>query len=138
MAMAIFIALAVAVTLIPALLAIGGRAIFWPHRPGVELSPTDAAKETPTLETQGSRQPGKDASSRCEPLASVLLPEDVLHLNQESLDLVQLSYCLLALHIRHDSLQNCLGSLFGRRAGDGVYQPRRLRAHLEYCAVCLA
>jgi RND superfamily putative drug exporter len=48
MAMAILIGLAVGVTLIPALLAIGGRAIFWPRRPGVELSPADAAEETPT------------------------------------------------------------------------------------------
>jgi RND superfamily putative drug exporter len=38
MAMAILIGLAVAITLIPALLAIGGRAVFWPRRPGVELS----------------------------------------------------------------------------------------------------
>jgi putative drug exporter of the RND superfamily len=56
MAMAILIGLAVAVTLIPALLAIGGRAIFWPRRPGVELSATDAAEETPT-EREG--RPGR-------------------------------------------------------------------------------
>jgi putative drug exporter of the RND superfamily len=48
MAMAVLIGLAVAVTLIPALLAIGGRAVFWPRRPGVELSSADAAEETPT------------------------------------------------------------------------------------------
>jgi hypothetical protein len=72
--MAILIGLAVAVTLIPALLAIGGRAIFWPHRPGVELSPTDAAEETPTLETQGSSDRGRThphAASRSPPSCSL-------------------------------------------------------------------
>jgi RND superfamily putative drug exporter len=44
-AMAVLVGLAVAVTLIPALLAIGGRAVFWPRRPGVELARADAAEE---------------------------------------------------------------------------------------------
>ncbi len=48
MAMAILIGLAVAVTLIPALLAIGGRMVFWPRRPGIEISSEEAAEETPT------------------------------------------------------------------------------------------
>jgi RND superfamily putative drug exporter len=44
-AMAVLVGLAVAVTLIPALLAIGGHAVFWPRRPGVELARDDAAEE---------------------------------------------------------------------------------------------
>jgi RND superfamily putative drug exporter len=47
-AMAVLIGLAVAVTLIPALLAIGGRAVFWPRRPGVEIAAGEAAEEPPT------------------------------------------------------------------------------------------
>jgi putative drug exporter of the RND superfamily len=47
-AMAVLIGLAVAVTLIPALIAIAGRGLFWPRRPGVEIAPGDAVEEPPT------------------------------------------------------------------------------------------
>ncbi len=47
-AMAGLIGLAVAITLVPALLAIGGRWIFWPRWPGIEVSASQAAEETPT------------------------------------------------------------------------------------------
>jgi len=47
-AMAVLVGLAVTITLVPALLAIGGRALFWPRRPGVELAPGLAAEETPS------------------------------------------------------------------------------------------
>jgi len=41
-ALAVLVGLLVALTLVPALLAIGGRAVFWPSRPGTEL-PADRA-----------------------------------------------------------------------------------------------
>ncbi|HEX2160803.1 MAG TPA: MMPL family transporter, partial [Thermoleophilaceae bacterium] len=46
-ALAVLIGLLVAITLIPALLAIGGSAVFWPRRPGVEVSSAEAAEEKP-------------------------------------------------------------------------------------------
>jgi RND superfamily putative drug exporter len=44
-AMAVLVGLAVAITLIPALIAIGGRLVFWPRRPGIEMVGDDAAEE---------------------------------------------------------------------------------------------
>jgi RND superfamily putative drug exporter len=46
MALAVLIGLAVALTLLPALLAVGGANIFWPSRPARELDP-DATVEEP-------------------------------------------------------------------------------------------
>lgn len=46
-ALAVLVGLLVSITLIPALLAIGGGATFWPRRPGVEVSSVDAAEEKP-------------------------------------------------------------------------------------------
>ncbi|MDQ4072441.1 MAG: MMPL family transporter, partial [Actinomycetota bacterium] len=48
MAMAILVGLAVSTTFVPALLAIGGRWLFWPRRPGVEAPAEETAEETPT------------------------------------------------------------------------------------------
>ncbi|MDQ4130184.1 MAG: MMPL family transporter [Actinomycetota bacterium] len=45
LAMSVLIALAVSITLVPALLAIGGRALFWPMRPGPEVAPEDAGED---------------------------------------------------------------------------------------------
>jgi len=50
-ALAVLLALAVAVTLIPALLAIVGDATFWPSRPGREVTTERGAEETPTERT---------------------------------------------------------------------------------------
>ena len=47
LAMAVFVGLIVTVTLIPALLALGGDKLFWPRRPRRELAPEAAAEETP-------------------------------------------------------------------------------------------
>lgn len=47
-AVAVLLALAVAVTFIPALLAIVGDATFWPSRPGREIPAERGAEETPT------------------------------------------------------------------------------------------
>jgi putative drug exporter of the RND superfamily len=44
-ALAVLVGLLVAITLIPALLAIGGGALFWPRRPGIEASREDVAEE---------------------------------------------------------------------------------------------
>jgi RND superfamily putative drug exporter len=46
-ALAVLVGLMVSITLIPALLAIGGSAIFWPRRPGIEVSSAEAAEERP-------------------------------------------------------------------------------------------
>jgi putative drug exporter of the RND superfamily len=47
-ALAVLLALAVAVTFIPALLAIVGDATFWPSRPGREIPAERGAEESPT------------------------------------------------------------------------------------------
>jgi RND superfamily putative drug exporter len=48
LAVAVLIAVAVALTFIPALLAILGDRVFWPSRPGVELPAARGAEESPT------------------------------------------------------------------------------------------
>jgi putative drug exporter of the RND superfamily len=63
-ALAVLVALAVAVTLIPALLAIVGDATFWPSRPGRELPAERGAEETPT------EQAGRPVRSRALRAAS--------------------------------------------------------------------
>ena len=55
-AMSVLVGLAVSVTLVPALLAIGGRAVFWPRRPGREVVGPDAAEEP---ERPQARRPGR-------------------------------------------------------------------------------
>ena len=47
LAFAVLIGLLVSLTLVPACLAIFGRALFWPRRPQAELSPEQAAEESP-------------------------------------------------------------------------------------------
>ncbi len=47
-ALGVLLALAVAITLIPALLAIVGEATFWPSRPGRDVPAERGAEETPT------------------------------------------------------------------------------------------
>lgn len=64
MGMAILVGLAVSVTFVPALLAIGGRALYWPRRPGVEASAEKAAEETPT------EREGRSGRSRAVALAT--------------------------------------------------------------------
>ncbi len=56
LAVSVAVALAVSVTLVPASLAIFGRAMFWPRRPQVELSSRDAAEETATEQTVRPRR----------------------------------------------------------------------------------
>ncbi|HEU4974839.1 MAG TPA: MMPL family transporter [Baekduia sp.] len=48
LAFAVLVGLVVALTFVPACLAIFGRALYWPRRPAVELSAQEAAEETPT------------------------------------------------------------------------------------------
>ena len=48
LAVAVVIAVAVALTFVPALLAILGDRVFWPTRPGVEVPTSVAAEESPT------------------------------------------------------------------------------------------
>jgi len=48
LALAILVGLLVSVTFVPAVLAIGGRWLFWPRRPGIDVPAADAAEETPT------------------------------------------------------------------------------------------
>ncbi len=64
LALAVLIALAVALTLIPALLAILGDRVFWPTRPGREVPAERAAEETPTERT------GRPVRSRALRLAA--------------------------------------------------------------------
>ena len=47
MAVAVIVGLAVALTFIPAFMALFGSALLWPSRPGRELSPEQAAEEKP-------------------------------------------------------------------------------------------
>jgi len=52
MAMAVLVGLAASVTLVPALLAVGGRALFWPRRPGLEAG---SAEEEPSPDSRPGR-----------------------------------------------------------------------------------
>jgi RND superfamily putative drug exporter len=52
MAMAVLLGLVVSLTLVPALLAIGGQALFWPSRPGRDVPAEAAAEETPDEEAE--------------------------------------------------------------------------------------
>ncbi|QEC48273.1 MMPL family transporter [Baekduia soli] len=56
LALSVLVALVVSVTLVPATLAIVGRALFWPRRPQVELSVDEAAEETPTEQVGRARR----------------------------------------------------------------------------------
>jgi len=71
-ALAVLVGLVVALTLVPALLAIGGRWVFWPSRPGTELrADRMAAGATARASTRPVRSRAvRLASSR--PLATVL------------------------------------------------------------------
>jgi putative drug exporter of the RND superfamily len=64
MAIAVLVGLVVAITLIPALMAIGGINLFWPSRPGRDVAAEDAAEETPDEEI------GRPVRSRTVRLAS--------------------------------------------------------------------
>ncbi len=63
-ALAVLIALAIAITFVPAMLAIVGDRLFWPSRPGREVPAERAAEETPTERT------GRRVRSRALRLAS--------------------------------------------------------------------
>ncbi len=60
-AMAVLLGLLVAVTLIPALLAMGGRTLFWPRRPGVEAQ---AGKEVMHSPAAGPARPRRSRALR--------------------------------------------------------------------------
>ncbi len=57
-AIAIFVALLVSTTFLPACLAIVGRAVFWPSRPGADVPPEHAAEEAPAERPPGRCAPG--------------------------------------------------------------------------------
>jgi len=48
MALSLLIGLLVSVSFLPAALAIGGRGLFWPRRPGADVPAAEGAEETPT------------------------------------------------------------------------------------------
>jgi RND superfamily putative drug exporter len=56
MALAVLVGLAVALTFIPACLALLGSAVLWPSRPGRELPPAEAAEEPPSRERDRPRR----------------------------------------------------------------------------------
>jgi putative drug exporter of the RND superfamily len=95
MAMAILIGLAVAITLIPALLAIGGRAVFWPRRPGVELSHGEAAEETPTEREDRPRRTRALALATRRPVLTAALTATALVLAASGLARVDLGNPLI-------------------------------------------
>ncbi len=64
MALSLLVGLLVAITFVPALLSIGGRWLFWPRRPGVEVPAGEAAEETPT------ERSGRPARHRAVELAA--------------------------------------------------------------------
>jgi len=78
-ALAVLLALAVAVTLIPALLAIVGDATFWPSRPGREIPAERGAEETPTevkgrpVRSRALRAAGRHPALTAVACATVLL-----------------------------------------------------------------
>jgi RND superfamily putative drug exporter len=69
-AMAVLIGLAVAVTLVPALLAIGGAAVFWPRRPALEIVGVEAAEEpSPARAPRPARSRALELATRRPQLA---------------------------------------------------------------------
>ncbi len=78
-ALAVLLALAVAVTFIPALLAIVGDATFWPSRPGREIPAERGAEETPTeltgrpVRSRALRAAGRHPALTAVACATVLL-----------------------------------------------------------------
>ena len=56
MALAVVVGLAVALTFIPACLALFGSALLWPSRPGHEISPEEAAEEKPADARRGAKR----------------------------------------------------------------------------------
>ena len=55
-AMAVLLGLLVAITLIPALLAVGGRMLFWPRRPGLEVRVANASAKPADTAAEGARR----------------------------------------------------------------------------------
>ncbi len=51
LAIAVMLGMLVAITFVPAALAVAGHTVFWPTRPGRELSPAATAEETPDEQT---------------------------------------------------------------------------------------
>ena len=64
LAVAVFVGMLVAITFVPAALAVLGHAVFWPRRPGRELTPAATVEETP------DEQVGRPVRSRALRLAS--------------------------------------------------------------------
>ncbi len=64
MAMAVLVGLAVSISFVPAMLAIGGRWLFWPRVPRAEVPTAESAEETPT------GQSGRPGRSRAVGLAT--------------------------------------------------------------------
>jgi RND superfamily putative drug exporter len=64
LAIAVLVGMLVAITFVPAMLALVGRAVFWPSRPGVELASAATAEETP------DEQVGRPVRSRALRVAS--------------------------------------------------------------------
>jgi RND superfamily putative drug exporter len=77
-AMAVLIGLAVTVTLIPALLAIGGISLFWPRRPGVEVPAREAVEETPNESRDRPRRARALRLATERPVAAVVASTAVL------------------------------------------------------------
>lgn len=71
LALAVLIGMAVSVTLVPAVLAIAGPAVFWPRRPGRELSP-DAAEEEPASAAERPRRSRAVAFACAHPALAVV------------------------------------------------------------------
>lgn len=63
-AMAVLVGLLVSVTLVPALLAVGGRALFWPRRPGVPAEGGGAHGALPTHHRPGRASALRVATER--------------------------------------------------------------------------
>ncbi len=71
-AMSVLIGLLVSVTLIPALLAIGGRALFWPRRPGIEHRETSGDEAAHPGDDRPVRSPALRLATE-RPLATTLV-----------------------------------------------------------------
>lgn len=91
LAASVLIALLVAVTFIPACLAIFGRALFWPRRPGVELSGTESSEESAVQRTGRPRR-SRAVRFACErPWHAVLLCVVLLGAGASGLAFMKLS-----------------------------------------------
>ncbi len=94
MALAVVVGAAVSMTFIPACLALFGTAMFWPSRPGREISAEEASEEPDALHERPRRTGAVGLAAR-RPLAVVVVTVAVLLVAASGLAKIQLGQTLI-------------------------------------------